>query len=101
MAVSYQTNDTTQKEIDKIEMIDEVLHLTYNNACDLLLRLEGMQWEGEHFDHIKAMLKMVVRYHKDIKTVNKELINTLKGHKQRYESIEDLQTYVLLKGMKL
>lgn len=92
-------NDNWYKAWTELAHVKTMLDDTLSQAKALQANVDSMQWSGEHYNHIRALLEMVVAYHGTLLNSAVELNETLHQFGQTYKEFESMESYLGIKGV--
>ncbi|HBM3453315.1 TPA: hypothetical protein LWG56_002849 [Listeria innocua] len=92
-------NDNWYEAWTELAKVKTMLDDTLSQAKTLQANVENMNWNGEHYKHIRALLEMVVMYHGALLNSSVELNEALYQFGQTYKEFERMESYLGIKGI--
>ena len=86
-------SNQSEPTVGALETVVEGLRSSYEKAVLLLEEIEGMKWSGEHRDHAKAMLEIIMQYHRDLLEASVEVEGAIKPFREYFERYSSLISY--------
>ncbi|WP_099224751.1 hypothetical protein [Listeria costaricensis] len=95
-----QYNDDWYQTWQQLITVKQTLDDTYVKAKALSANVDSMAWSGDHYEHIRALLQIVVAYHGDLLNCSVELNEAIYQFGQDYQEFEQMQSYLAIRGIE-
>ncbi|MBC1412446.1 hypothetical protein IBB74_06735 [Listeria welshimeri] len=93
-------NDEWLQTYQQLCTVKQILDNTLTQAKTLSSNIDGMAWSGEHYEHIRALLNIVVAYHGDLLNSAMELNEVVDNFGQDYQAFEQMASYLAIRGIE-
>jgi len=94
MAIIQDFSNYSKETVASLESVISSLDSAYSKAQALNDEMASMEWSGQHYEHVKALLELILQYHNGLINVSidiRKAVNDFEGYFNRYS---DLESYI-------